>query len=238
MKVFIGLAIITMAVTSCTFEDFTDEEITGNGILEKGNYTVDEFSEIEVNGQYNLILIQDTTWEVQVEAESNLFEFIDVYKQGNILFVETEDGFLFDLNEDIIVKVHHAGLSSVSHSDEGDIKGFNEKEQMHLFLSGTNNVDVELYCSELDLSVSGDSELKLQGRADDAHITISKTAYLFAENLLIKNCWNTISGTGTEYINVSDNLHATISGTGQIYYLGNPLVYKNITGTGSVSKKQ
>lgn len=238
MKKIIPFFLSTIFLISCDFSDMSDDKIQGNGVLEENTFIIDEFFNIDIDGAYNLVFIQDSTWQVLVEAESNILPLIDIYKNNNTLIVKNESGIEFDLNEPIVVEIHHQGINSLDFAGAGKISGKNYYSQIHYYLSGASEVNMELICSELDVTVSGTAVLTFSGEAIESYITIAGTGTVYAEELVVEKSWNTISGEGTEYLNVSEQLSADISGVGYIYYIGNPVLITKILGVGSVTKKQ
>lgn len=238
MKTILIIIISLLLFSSCDFSDVGDEKIHGNGKVQTNKYNIDGFFEITTNGAYNIIMIQDSTWDVIVEAESNILPLIELDKRENTLVIENSDGYEFDLTEPINVTVHHRGLDKVSLNGAGNITGDNTNSHINFFISGAGNITANIDCNELDVSVSGVGDLSFSGNTNESYITISGTANVFAQNLEIKKSWNTISGEGNEYLNVSEELHIDISGVGYVYYWGDPVVSSHITGVGNVVKKQ
>ncbi|MBI9068038.1 MAG: DUF2807 domain-containing protein [Salinivirgaceae bacterium] len=239
MKYLLVFIVPLFIFISCDFSDINDEKVHGNGIVQTNEYTFDGFFEVCTNGAYNLILVQDSTWDVTVEAESNILPLIEIVKQGSSLVIENEEGYEFDLSEPINVTIHHRGLEKVVLNGAGKITGENINNHINFFMSGAGEIDAEIDCYELDISASGENEITLSGIASLAHITISGMGKVFAKDLEIEKSWNTILGLAYEHLNVSEELHVDISGEGYVYYYyHDPEIDQSISGVGVIEKKE
>lgn len=245
-----------MVLFSCISDGLSDVKIQGNGDVEQKQIIIESISEVETNGAYEIIFIQDTLWKVELEAESNILPLIEVYKVQNTLIIENKENYSFDLNQPILVKIHHGGLSSISFngsgsvdlgyftgnsittilSGEGSITGNIESSQVDFILSGSGSVNAKIDCDDLEASVSGQGNFVFEGFASNAVYSISGVSMIDALKLEMNSVWVTISGVGDAHLKVSEELHVTLSGVGNIYYLGDPELDINISGTGKLVK--
>lgn len=255
MKSIYYFLIVVLCFTACGVDNQT--KIHGNGILDSKEIQASSFSEVESSGQYNLFFLQDSTFDIRIEAESNIIPLIDVYVVNNKLTVENDDKYRFDLNEPIKIFIHHAGVVDIDYrgagnidldemvvesnfknsiSGTGDLKGSIEANNVDFSISGDGSIDASLNCYNVDASISGTGNINLRGNAQDGIFSISGVGNIRAYDLPLKNCYTKISGAGDNYFSVSNYLNVTISGVGNIYYKGNPDIDQQITGVGSVKK--
>jgi len=256
MKRFYLAIFFLVFLASCTIS--TDsEKIHGNGDIQKQEISIDAFYEIEASGTFQLYFVQDSLWDIEIEAESNILSIIDVYKTGSKLIVEFEDGYSVEPNHPIKITIHHSGIEYAAlngaggmslgyiHSSSmeallsgtGDITGNIECSQIDFIISGNGNVVAEVNCYDLEASVSGVGNFTLKGVTTTGIYTISGVGDVHATDLESKKVWSTISGVGNGWFKVSDELRATISGTGNIYYTGSPVVTSEISGVGKIIRQ-
>lgn len=230
---------ILIAFISCqkNEDENISDTISGNGDMEVNQFTIDGFYEVYAEDAYNLVFIQDSTWEIKVEAESNIMPYVETYTQNNTLIIENKDDIELETTKPITIEIHHRGLEKIAINGAANMVGNNVANHMHLSITGEANVMAEINCYELDVTISGVGVLNLSGEANESHITITGTGEIYADSLKMVKSWNTISGIGTEYLNVSNELHVDITGIGHVYYIGNPKVVSTITGMGSVERK-
>lgn len=254
MNRIILLAAMLASFTACQLDNV--EKIQGNGQLESKAVEPGSFTEVKSSGEYQLTFLQDSLDEVSIEAESNLLPLIEVYVSGNTLYIENKDDYSFDLNHPINILIHHKGIEDLRFSGAGSIEtntltgpdffcgisgtayfsGEITASNIDFNLSGSGTIEAVVECDELEASMSGEGDFSFSGTADKGVFNISGAGLIQARELQLKDCYNTISGVGTEYLSVSEFLKVVISGTGNIYYLGAPAIEKNISGLGVVEK--
>lgn len=239
MKYLIFYLILIFGFISCNTDEsiILPEKVVGNGEVETVFIQPDSFYELEVQDEFYITLVQDSSFNIELSAESNIIPHINIYNDGSRLIVKNNDNDEFIANEKIEITIHHIGLDEVFLCAAGSITGENSANHIKYTLSGSTNVNANINCYDFDLIISGACTLNLAGVAQQSYITISGTADIYAESLLFQKSYNTISGIGKLYLNVEKELHATIAGIGNIYYLGDPAIYSNITGQGIVQPK-
>lgn len=244
-RLFSILVICSFVFASCSPEDeeLLPNTITGNGEMESTNYFMDNFYQLEIEDQFFVTLVQDSTWKIELEGESNIIPYIDIFvrnssSQSKTLVIKFNDEVELKPTENINVVVHHRGLERVSLMGAGGVYGYNNSNHIHYDLSGSGTFDVSVFCYALDITSNGVGEIHLAGESEEAYITISGLCDIYAEDLFVKRLWTTITGKAKEYLNVSEELHVDITGQGYVYYEGDPEVVSNITGIGTVQKRE
>lgn len=232
-------------------------EVQGNGVLDEKVIESSDFTQVQSEGEYNLVFVQDSVNTIIIEAEENIIPLIDVYFRNDKLFIENDDDYKLNLNLLINITIHHQGISEVDFSGAGSIDlnelisndnfvlvisgsgnatGSIDASLIEINVSGTGNVSTTIKGNELDASVSGTGNFNFEGEANSGEFSISGVGNVIASELLLDNCYVEILGTGDCYFSVSDFLDVVISGVGDIYYKGDPQIQRRITGLGSIHK--
>jgi len=98
-------------------------------------------------------------------------------------------------------------------------------------------MDLDIDSDDLETKISGSGSIVLAGDANDASARISGSGKVKAEGLSVKTFEARISGSGSCYITVEEEIEASISGSGSVYYAGDPnRVISNSSGSGKVRK--
>lgn len=247
MKRFFYPLFVVVFLAGCNADDddWNPGVVKGNGELESTYYFMDDFYQVEIQDEFFVTLVQDSTWKIELSGESNIIPHITIFVTNNayqpgILTLKFQDDMRLNPTEKINVVIHHRGLEKVSLIGAGGVTGFNNSNHIHYDLSGSGIFDVRVFCYELDITAAGVGEIYLQGDADESYMTVSGLCDVYAESLNVKRCWSTItaSGKAKKYLKVDDELNVDISGTGYIYYSGDPVVLVDISGTGLVQKRE
>ena len=215
------------------------KKVIGEGDLQTEIRNVTDFSGVSasIGGKINYRI--DPAYKVEITAQRNILDVIQVTKQNGHLLVKIKDGVRVKSNEEITVSISAPRGDYFHLSGEGDliVNGNLNENDLDLGISGTGNVMIPsaTIANKLKAAISGSGDIKvLAGSAKDEDLQISGSGSLFFEGVTSENVRTKISGSGDMKVNVSKSLDATISGSGSVYYHGNPLISTNISGSGRV----
>ncbi len=226
--------------------------IEGNGNVQIENRSSVSFNFVEKSGPFNVYIIKDTVFYLEIEAESNLIPHIRTTVHGNTLEIDTRENI--DNNFAMNIFVHTPVLKGVALSGSGliNLDDF-EAEDFSAFLSGSGviygnvtanyvitslsgsgEIDFGVQTETIKSTISGSGRIRISGEAVNAEYRISGSGNIEAYGLPVTDCYANISGSGNVYTTVSDYLDVKISGSGNLFYRGNPTINSNITGSGSI----
>jgi len=228
------------------------QRIEGNHNVVTETRSVPSFVRVNNSGIFEVYITQTDYYEVVMEAESNLLPFIRTRVSGNTLYVETKDNlkpnypikvFVYTpVVED--VKLSGSGLVyadslsvgnlDVDLSGSGTIDLEATGNEVNCTISGSGSIYMYADASHVEGKISGSGQLDLVGYANRSDLKISGSGSIHSYEMPVNECYVTISGSGSIYVNVYDYLDVNISGSGNVYYLGNPSIYSKISGSGSI----
>ncbi len=237
MKYFTFLTAICLLFISCNILDF--RRIRGNGSITNRDYNLKNFKSISTGGVVHLYVRQDSSWSVKIETDDNLFEYLQVEKNGNELKVSHRRGVnLSPTNEiklfvslPVIRQLQIGGASAVKTESK-----FMQDEEMSLDLSGASSGEMEVRAPRVKISVSGASTLDISGETKDISADVSGASTLRAFDLKSENADADASGASTAQVFASMNLKADASGASHIKYKGDPKLTSDASGASSVKK--
>ncbi|MBW6459955.1 MAG: DUF2807 domain-containing protein [Bacteroidales bacterium] len=227
-------------------------KVDGNYNVTTESRQVDSFNRVINEGNFDVYIIQDGTNEVFIEAESNLIPLIRTRVQGSALIIDTRDFLrnhypmkLFIHVDDITeAKLSGSGLLraenitagelDVSISGSGYIFFSGTVDKLSCNISGSGSVDIGIEADELNATISGSGDMDIWGNIRKGVFKISGSGSIKSYELLQKECYATISGSGSMYLTVEEYLDVNISGSGNIYYMGNPVINVKISGSGKL----
>lgn len=229
--------------------------ITGNGNVITEKRQMFSFNAIDSKSTFNVYIEQDSVYEVEVQAESNLIPYIQTKVNGNELIITTNENLKENYPINVYVKtptlnsivLSGSGIVqsdtivtenfSVKLSGSGNMNGAIISPLSNAVLTGSGNINYYVESNNLSTAISGSGAINLIGTATTTSNIISGSGNLNAFSLLSDNVQATISGSGNIYVNALKQLNVTISGSGDVYYLGDPILNVNISGSGSVIKQ-
>ena len=251
IPIVIALALITILYSSC-YKPF---RLNGNGDVVTQTRQTYSFNAINSEADFNVYVVQDSIYQVTVQAESNLLGNIQTLVNGNTLVLKTNANLHNNYPINIYVRtptLNNITLSgsgivesdtivtnnfTIKISGSGNMSGAVISPNVNAVITGSGNINYHTITEHLSTTISGSGTINLTGSATDGVHVISGSGNLNSYNLLENFVTATISGSGNMFINVSNQLNVTISGSGSVFYLGNPSTNINISGSGSVIKQ-
>ena len=202
--------------------------IKGSGTAKTESRTVAPFTAIrmEISGRAEIERTPGSSpgaaaslaGNLAVTADDNLLGVLTAEVKDGTLILGAEKGKSF-AGKMPVYKITIADLRSL------ELKG-----------SGEANAG-KLDSNALSVALSGSSEAKLAGRADELTIAVSGSAECNAAALTAKRATVSVSGSGDVTVNASETLDAKVSGSGSVHYLGSPKLTKAVSGSGSITQK-
>jgi Putative auto-transporter adhesin, head GIN domain len=215
-------------------------KIEGSGKTIKETRNTGSFKGVQLSGSMEVILSRGPDFNVVVEADDNLLEYIDTKVKDDVLRIGTNTPNLkWVSTKNITVYVTLPELIIARVSGSGNLKTddvFSTDGSFDAAVSGSGNCKLNIKTQKLEARVSGSGSITITGTADDTRIMLSGSGNYRGLNLETKDASVTISGSGGVETTVNGNLDARISGSGSVRYKGNASVNVRTSGSGRVSK--
>jgi hypothetical protein len=192
--------------------------VQGSGNVQNEKRSVAEFNAIEVGGIFEVEVVAQKEFSVEVEADDNLLQFIRTEVKGGTLEISTEK------------KISPRGRIHVRVSAP-DIESLQVSGASKLSLANLKN-------DSLKVDASGASKIKVDGETKNLEIELSGASKIEAEALKAENVNVAGSGASCASVNVSGDLKADLSGASKVTYAGSPRnLEKSTSGASSVRGK-
>lgn len=211
-----------------------DRAIQGNGTIVEDQRTVEDFSSLEINGNYEIILSQGPAG-VMIQTDSNLLPYIQTEVKRNTLHLtsteelEGTDGITLRVSYPELEKLSIGGAAKIT--NEGTLSG----RDLEVAVRGAGMVELNVDVRKLELNMEGASSLNLNGTAQQLDANLDGAGNLAAYDLRVRDASINLSGIGGAQVFVTDNLQARVSGVGGIRFKGNPQnIQRKVSGVGSI----
>lgn len=189
---------------------------SGNAVAEKRDLS--DFKAVEVGGVFQVEIVAQKEFSVEIEADDNLLPLIKTEVDGGVLKIETEKRV--STKNPIRVRISAPNIENLQASGASKISLANLKN------------------SSLTLDSSGASKISVAGETGNLTIDVSGASNIDAENLKAENANVDASGASHISLFVSNELNADLSGASKVTYSGSPKnVIKKTSGASSVSQK-
>lgn len=223
--------------SSCVFVS-VNHSIRGNGIVKTKLLPQSNFDAVSIGGDWTADIRYSETFSVTVDADENLFPYLDIYVSNNTLHIGFKRGFVIDSDHcRAFITMPVLTQLTASGSLTASISSFNSYgETMSIVISGSGDVTAsDIAVRSLRLKISGSGSFSAAGEAVDMTAVISGSGDIKTTDLETANTEISISGSGSAKVWVTRLLTADISGTGSVRYKGDPVVVGKISGLGRIN---
>ena len=235
-SLLIGICFLTLSCVNAQWGN--GERIKGNGDMQTKSRSTESYDEIKLVGSMNVQLIAGPEGNINIEAESNLHEYILTEVKNGVLRISTEDGYNLSPKEEIMITVPFESLEAVSLTGSGDIwtRDRISGPDLEVQVTGSGDIKLHLEVKDLDGRITGSGDIKLKGKSQNFDCKVTGSGDFDAYELMAENVEARISGSGDIMVNAKNSLKASVSGSGDIVYKGNPEIQDfNSQGSGGVS---
>ncbi|MBB5436437.1 DNA-binding protein [Pedobacter sp. AK017] len=185
--------------------------------------SVKNFDRIKVEGAIKLVMVQDSSYKIQVDADSNIITYVKADVSGSELRLKLDYDHYCG-TDSIVVRAGIGELRSLKL--DGAVKAVGEgriyADDLDLSFSGAADVNMNLSARKVVTRVDGVGKIALSGQAGVHDLKINGTARVDAFDFIVGIYNIDTDGSGKANINVLNELKVKTSGSSEIYYKGNP----------------
>lgn len=219
----------------------TSERISGNSEVVQQTRSVGDYDHVSVTGMMQVQLVAGKEGRIDLEAESNLLEFIETEVRGGQLKISVKDGYNLQPsnNNPIRLVVPFESLDAVTLTGSGSISNKDDirERDFKITVTGSGDVDLSLVTQNLEGTITGSGDIKLKGNTENFRAKVTGSGDFLAYELEADAIDASVLGSGDIEVSPGNELNAKIAGSGDIKYRGNPGKQNfKTTGSGSVSK--
>ena len=228
MLLFSAVAAAAVILSSCGRDC-----IEGNGVAATDKRELDEFTEVDLSGDYKVIFRQDPIQSVTIDADENLMAQIKTEVSNGRLRVYSDT----DICDKITIAINVKELTEIDASGALELEMTNRfsTDEFGLEVSGALEARLDIEAREIHTQLSGAGEIVYRGKANSHQVDISGAGKLDAKGLTVNSCDIDVSGAAECFVHVLRQLNVKASGASSIVYSGNPgEVSQNISGATSV----
>jgi len=180
----------------------------GNGKVVKQQRPLDLFEKIDIDGSFNVNIVNGLETAVEVIAEGNILPLIRTEVRNNTLYVTTDGSFC--TTHPLRINIITRSISSIAVRSASEV----------VYEAGTSSSD------DLSINLADASEMVVSGKGQRANIVLQDASDLDASQFEVKNVMINTSGSSEAKIMVTGRLSAKATDASEVYYDGNPEILK------------
>lgn len=196
-----AIAALALTLVACG-----NKTVTGNGNVTSQARQVSVFENMQVTGNFQVIVNNDTKANLAVVADTNIAPYIVTNVKEGKLMIAARNGYTLNPSQPIQIRVGMNNLKRLS-------------------AEGNSTIDVRsIRGDSFDMSILGNTKVILAGTTDQSTINMMGLTQLDAQNLLTKEMNLTVTGDSAASVYARNKLQVKITGNGQVIYYGKPPV--------------
>ena len=196
--------------------------------------SLNPFKQLILDDNINLVLTQDGTERMTIEAPENITTNISAYVTDNILTIEnkTDCRWARDAGEKINVHLYFKDLTNIEYKGSGNISNTDT-----LRLDGLK-IETALGAGDIELTVDNrytgayifqeSAKIRLHGKTETCYTYTNSRGETDLADLQVKKMVIEYGGLLNTTVNVSDELDAIIYYKGNINYRGDPVISRSL----------
>jgi len=192
-------------------------DVKGSGKRVTQKRDVGAFTAISTDGAFDIQVVCQKDAGLEIEADDNLFPFIETSVSGNTLHLRPTRNY--SAEDPPIIKITVPNIEAFSANGAGKIQ-----------ISGVNN-------DKLQVSLNGAPTFTASGTTKMIGVDTNGAAKVDTHNLRAAHAVVDSKGVSKVDLGVSDQLDVTVSGPSHVTYKGDPVVNKTVHGPGKVEKR-
>ena len=210
--------------------------ITGSGNVVTQEEVISGFDKVEVSHAFKVNISQGETFSVVVRMDDNLFEYLDVVKQGSTLKIglKTDRISRDDSTREAEVTMPDLTGLDLRGASQVTLTGFKSTNALNLDLSAASHLRGDIEAGDTQIDVSDASQVTLRGSAGDVTMDdVSGASTVDLADFPVTNANVTARDGSVITVNASGTLDVDASGASEVYYVGNPTMGEIDTSGGS-----
>lgn len=232
--VFLVCSLFLVFCNSCDM----DKCLHGSGNNTKQIYETGYFREVNARGIFEIVLVQDSIFYVELEGGDKILEYIQVRTTDSVLNLDNSNDCSYIRNyERIKCFLHYSDNLRLSLFDV--CKLTNQTPITSNFSlavpADLAEVDIEMNNSHFQFYNNGNTggTYTFRGYSDLCEISGHYTARFILSDLISREMYINNSSTGDMHVNATEFLAVQIHNKGNVYYTGSPeIVIDSVSGTG------
>ena len=162
------LAMMMVALTGCTAIFHT----SGTGQVVDKTYDFKDFTEVKISENYQYDIKQSDTYSVVISAREDVFERVDIRQSGNTLIVSMKFVPFASSIARITITMPQLDTLAVANSCDGSATGFVSNNDLDISLSGSSELEADFTAGKTNMNISSSSNISGNLTVTDTTINV------------------------------------------------------------------
>ena len=213
----------------------------GSGNVITQTLPLSDFTKIVVGNSFKVTVKQADSFDVQIKADDNIVEHLDIRKSEDTLVIRLKSGkSTRSATLEAEVSLPQLTGFKLSGASKGTVQGFASQREFGADLSGASRLSGDIKAGQTDVELSGASSVDLAGSSAGFTLRASGASSADLEDFAIDSAEVHLSGASTATLDVKDQIGPVrLSGASRLVYLGDPAFRDfHTSGASSISARE
>ena len=228
---------LSLFIFSC---EIYDHDVVPDSNITTMQATYSDYHSLDVSTAFTVyVTFSDTDELIEIEANDNLHQYIEVRKDNGTLKIGLEDNVRIRGNSTLNAYITTRSISGFEASGASKIIVENpvNEDDVHIYLSGASSFLGEINCNRFYADLSGASNINVSGNANDLDLEASGASVFRDYGLNVEKLNGELSGASNAFLTVEDEIDIEASGASNLHYKGDAtIIRKDVSGASTVKK--
>jgi len=201
------------------------------------DYSLTDFDRLEMGSALHIDVEQANLFSIHVEGDRRNIDDLHVFKKGSTLIIRFDENANRRHDTHITITMPRLDAVNFSGASLSTVSGFESDGKLDFILSGGSVSQLDAGYREVNLVISGASNLVMHGLGDELYAEVSGASLLSAFDFPVREANVNVTGASQGKVTVSDDLDVVASGASAVLYRGNPAVSSTVSGSSSVIRE-
>lgn len=235
-SILLALFALSILFTSCKKND----DITPSNDVTTVNKNITGYTQLNVSDPFKVyVTSSDTEEKIQVEANSNLQQYITVEKQNNQLVISLDNKVDIKGSSTLNVYITTKQLNAFYATGASTIQLQNELNggNVTVELTGACTLQGTMFVNDLNVDITGASYLNISGSSASVDLKAMGGSHLKDYGFETNNFTCDLEGASNAYLTIKQTLSVKANGASNVYYKGTGSVSsQKLTGGSTIQK--
>ncbi len=207
---------------TCVVGGSQEEVIQGSGTSVTLDLPLADFSGIDASCVYDVQAVRADAFDVTIEVDDNLAEFLDVRVEDGALVLDVQPGAFEFTQLRASVSLPQLDDFDVSGAADLTVNGFVSDQPLVARTSAAAIAAGSIVAGNTRVLAAGNSRVTLAGSGDDLQLEASGSAGVDLRDYPVQDLTADVSGASQSIVLVEGRLDAVASGFARLRFLGDP----------------
>jgi hypothetical protein len=207
---------------TCVAGGSQEDVIRGSGTSVTLDLALADFSGLDASCVYDVQAVRADAFQVTIEVDDNLAEFLDVRVEDGTLVLDVQPGAFEFSQLRASVSLPQLDDFDVSGAADLTLTGFVSDRPLVALTSAAATAAGDIVAGNTRLVAAGNSRVTLAGSGNDLQLEASGSAGVDLRDYPVQDVTADVSGASQSIVHVEGRLDAVASGFAKLRFLGNP----------------